>query len=171
MFGDQGERKGKRAADNSPVARLAGNPLPDEELPDKIDNSIPGRCKSWCDRHEACQLVEKGDWDGAYEKILQARVGTIEYGHRDLNKGLTMERILRMSAEIQTKRGNDREAKEDLQYAQSIADHAARLRVALEAQLKTLDDPKQPAGSPPSQKVSRTGVVFGKIDGPACQSK
>ena len=69
-------------------------------LPEDSDHDLVGWCKSWCDRHEARQLMEKGDWDAAYEKILQARVGTIDYGHRNLSKGLTMERILRMSAEI-----------------------------------------------------------------------
>jgi hypothetical protein len=107
-------------------------------LPGKIDHSIAGWCKSWCDRHEARQLMEKGDWDAAYEKILQARVGTIDYGHRNLSKGLTMERILRMSAEIQRKRGNNKEADEDQEYADRIARHAAKLRVAVEAELKKL---------------------------------
>jgi hypothetical protein len=106
-------------------------------LPDKIDHDLAGWCKSWCDRHEARQLMEKADWDGAYAKILEARLGTIEYGHRNLSKGLTMERIVRMSAEIQLHRGNDKEADEDLQYAQLIADHAAKLRTALEAEMKT----------------------------------
>ena len=108
-------------------------------LPEKIDHETAGWCKSWCDRHEARQLMEKGDWDGAYDKILQARVGTIKYGNRNLSKGLTMERILRMSAEIQRKRGNNKEADDDLQYAQSIADHAARLRDALSAELRSLE--------------------------------
>ena len=104
-------------------------------LPDKTDDTIAGWCKSWCDRHEARQLMEKGDWEGAYDKILLARTGTIDYGHRNLSKGLTMERILRMSAEIQAKRGKHEEAQEDLEYARLIADNAARLRAALEADL------------------------------------
>ncbi len=106
-------------------------------LPDKTDDTIAGWCKSWCDRHEARQLMEKGDWDGAYDKILLARAGTIDHGHRNLSKGLTMERILRMSAEIQRKRGHDKEAQEDLEYARLIARNAARLREALEEELKS----------------------------------
>lgn len=105
-------------------------------LPEKTKHDIAGWCKSWCDRHEARQLMEKGDWDGAYSKIVQARVGTIDYGHRNLSKGLTMERILRMSAEIQQKRGELDEAREDLEYAQLIADHAAKLRIAVEAEME-----------------------------------
>lgn len=107
-------------------------------LPEETKHELVGWCKSWCDRHEARQLMEKGDWDGAYEKILQARVGTIDYGHRNLSKGLTMERILRMSAQIQRKRGNNKEADEDQEYADRIARHAAKLRVAVEAELKKL---------------------------------
>ncbi len=106
-------------------------------LPDKPNDILAGWCKSWCDRHEARQLMEKGDWDGAYNKILLARAGTIDYGHRNLNKGLTMERILRLSAEIQRKRGHDKEAKEDLEYADLIANRAARLREALEEEMKS----------------------------------
>ncbi len=116
-------------------------------LPDKIDHELAGWCKSWCDRHEARQLMEKGDWEDAYAKIVQARVGTIEYGHYNLNKGLTMERIVRMSAEIQRHRGNDKEADEDLEYAQMIADHAARLRTVLEAETKTWSEDEEKAAS------------------------
>ncbi len=111
-------------------------------LPEDSDHDLVGWCKSWCDRHEARQLMEKGDWDAAYEKIFQARVGTIDYGHRNLSKGLTMERILRMSAEIQRKRGNDKEADEDQEYADLIARHAAKLRTAVEAELKKLREPE-----------------------------
>ncbi len=107
-------------------------------LPEDSDHDLVGWCKSWCDRHEARQLMEKGDWDAAYEKIFQARVGTIDYGHRNLSKGLTMERILRMSAEIQRKRGNNKEADEDQEYADLIARHAAKLRTAVEAELQKL---------------------------------
>ncbi len=109
-------------------------------LPEDSDHDLVGWCKSWCDRHEARQLMEKGDWDAAYEKILQARVGTIDYGHRNLSKGLTMERILRMSAEIQRKRGNHKEADEDEEYADLIARHAAKLRTAVEAELRKLQE-------------------------------
>ena len=117
-------------------------------LPEKIDHDLAGWCKSWCDRHEARQLMEKGDWEGAYSKSLQARLATTKYGRFNLSKGLTMERIVRMSAEIQGKRGNETEAKEDLEYAQTIADHTARLRVALEAQLKTMaNDAKENGGT------------------------
>ena len=110
-------------------------------LPEDSDHDIVGWCKSWCDRHEARRLMEKGDWDGAYSKILLARVGTIDYGHRNLSKGLTMERILRMSADIQRKRGNHKEADEDLEYADLIARHAEKLRTALEAELKNFREP------------------------------
>ena len=110
-------------------------------LPKESDHDIVGWCKSWCDRHEARQLMEKGDWDGAYSKILLARVGTIDYGHRNLSKGLTMERILRMSAEIQRNRGNHKEADEDLEYADLIARHAEKLRTALEAELQNFHEP------------------------------
>ncbi len=117
-------------------------------LPEKIDHDLAGWCKSWCDRHEARQLMEKGDWEGAYSKILQARLATTKYGRFNLSKGLTMERIVRMSAEIQRHRGNDKEAEEDLEYAQTIAEHTARLRVALEAQLKTMaNDAKENGGT------------------------
>ena len=126
------------------------------KLPAENNNNLPGWCRSWCDRHEARQLMEKGDWDEAYDKIFQARVGTINYGsHNPISKGLTMERILRMSAEIQRKRGNDKEAEDDLEYAQSIANHAARLREALTAELKSLElnedsDSRKPAAAPSS---------------------
>ncbi len=111
-------------------------------LPEDSDHDVVGWCKSWCDRHEARRLMEKGDWDAAYEKIFQARVGTIDYGHRNLSKGLTMERILRMSAEIQRKRGNSKEADEDEEYADLIARHAAKLRTAVEAELRKLNQPE-----------------------------
>ncbi len=125
------------------------------QLPEDSDHDLVGWCKSWCDRHEARQLMEKGDWDAAYEKILQARVGTIDYGHRNLSKGLTMERILRMSAEIQRKRGNNKEADEDQEYADLIARHAAKLRTAVEAELRRLNQPEanttpQPLPAPSS---------------------
>lgn len=129
-----------------------------QELPDKIDHSVPGWCKSWCDRHEARRLMEKGDWEGAYQKILQARVGTIDYGHRNLSKGLTMERILRMSAEIQRERGNAKEADKDLEYAEMIADHAGELRVALESELDALENSKKDTILQSSGGVSRANV-------------
>ncbi len=129
-------------------------------LPEESNNSLAGWCRSWCDRHEARQLMAAGDWDGAYDKILQARVGTIKCGHRNLSKGLTMERILRMSAEIQRKRGNDKEAADDLQYAQSIANHAAKLRDALSAELKAFEltgDQSGPAAEGTATATARTG--------------
>ena len=118
-------------------------------LPKVPTHDLVGWCKSWCDRHEARQLMEKGDWDGAFSKILLARVGTIDYGHRNLSKGLTMERILRMSAEIQRNRGNHKEADEDLEYADLIARHAEKLRTALEAELKNF---REPAPDPTPQR-------------------
>ena len=59
-----------------------------------------------------------------------------------------MERIVRMSAEIQGKRSNETEAKEDVEYARLIADHAAKLRGALEAQLKAMVNAAKRTGQP-----------------------
>lgn len=91
--------------------------------------------------------MERGDWDGAFHKIVQAQAGAIDYGRLRCDKSITLERMLRMSAEIQRKRGNDKEAEADLRFAQRIAENAARLREALEPELRLLhaDAAKIPA--------------------------
>ena len=116
-------------------------------LPEKVTHRVAGWCQSWCDRHDARRLMEKGEWDAAYNKVVLARAGTIDFGVYNLNKGLTMERILRMSAEIQRKRGNHEEAQADQEYADRIAAHAVKLRAALEAERKKLDT-EQAADAP-----------------------
>lgn len=108
-------------------------------VPDPIDNMYIGWCKSCCDRHEARELMDQGDWDGAFHKIVQAQTGAIDYGNKCFDKGIVMERMFRMSAEIQRKRGNDKEAEADLRFAERIAENAARLREALEPELRLLD--------------------------------
>lgn len=110
-----------------------------KDLPGDSVYTLVGLCKSRCDWHEARQLMEQGDYERAYEKILSARLGTIKYGRQNLNKGLTMERILRLSAENRRKLGRDKEADEDLAYAQRIADHAARLKAAMEPEFERLE--------------------------------
>jgi hypothetical protein len=125
-------------------------------LPENSDHWLAGWCRSWCDRHEARRLMEKGDYEGAEEKISSARLGTIKYGHRNLNKGLTMERILRMSAEIRRKLGRDKEADEDLAYAQRIVDNVAKLKAALQADLEKPGRPTESTPLSPSDSAHRS---------------
>ena len=66
-----------------------------------------------------------------------------------------MERILRMSAEIRRKLGRDKEADEDLAYAQRIVDNVAKLKAALQADLEKPGRPTESTPLSPTDSLHR----------------
>lgn len=100
------------------------------EHPEVFEEMPPFKtfCRSWIARHEARKLMAEQRWEEAHQKMEEAIQGAFVAGHCYVSKGLVVERMLRLEAEILDQLRRHDQARGNREHAAEIAAHAAMLK-------------------------------------------